>query len=645
MKKRVLLLSLVLTGAISASAQVSLTGTNPSYSQNFNTLAATGTSSVVPANWAFLETGSSANTTYAAGDGSSNTGNTYSFGTGTNTDRAFGAVASNNLQTVIGASFVNNTGSVVSGVSVTYRGEQWRRGNTTAGQKDSLLFQYSTNASSVGDPAATWTTVSALNFTSINTSTTAGALDGNTVNTTLTGNIPLNLQGGQILWIRFYDVNIVGSDDGLAADDFAASFTTNNGGPQDTLVRFSPIAGSVAENGGSFTLNLTYGPVSPSTAFTARVSLKSGAASDLGNYTTQTIHFAAGVSTATVPVTITDNNILDGNRNYVFAVRGPSGAMIVGNDSLFTLTVIDNETPVGPQVPVYSIATVRGNNTNGGPDSLNVTCELRGTVYGVNLRPNGLEFTLNDGTAGISIFAPANSNTFGYTVHEGDSIRVVGDVITYRGLAQMAFLDTIIPAGPGHVKNPVGVSTLNEFSESNLVRLDNCHLTNPSQWTTGAAAPFNVDCNCGGQAIKIRIHNATTAITAAAPTGTFSVIGIGSQFATSATAPFTDGYQIVPRYISDILYGGGISESDASANMTVFPNPTQGRFFVSFESATTGKAVVALKDLTGRTVYAKNINLVNGTNQIEMNEQLTAGVYLVTIQVGNERAVKRVVVR
>lgn len=48
----------------------------------------------VPIGFAFSKAGSGNNLTYAANDGSFSTGNTYSYGTGTNTDRALGELSS-----------------------------------------------------------------------------------------------------------------------------------------------------------------------------------------------------------------------------------------------------------------------------------------------------------------------------------------------------------------------------------------------------------------------------------------------------------------------------------------------------------------------------------------------------------------------
>src|SRR5436853_1544254 len=56
----------------SAAGTISLTVLNTAYTQNFDTLAVSGTSSTVPTGWDFSESGTSANTTYTAGSGSGN---------------------------------------------------------------------------------------------------------------------------------------------------------------------------------------------------------------------------------------------------------------------------------------------------------------------------------------------------------------------------------------------------------------------------------------------------------------------------------------------------------------------------------------------------------------------------------------------
>ena len=131
-------------------AQVALTTINGQYTQNFNTLASTGTTndvSTLPVGWTFVESGTNANTTYAAGTGSSNTGNTYSFGLDAS-DRSLGGLQSGTLIPTLGARFVNNTSTIINSLQITYWGEQWRLG--TSGRADRLDFQYSLDVPECG---------------------------------------------------------------------------------------------------------------------------------------------------------------------------------------------------------------------------------------------------------------------------------------------------------------------------------------------------------------------------------------------------------------------------------------------------------------------------------------------------------------
>jgi hypothetical protein len=109
---------------------------------------------------AFLETGTNANTTYAAGTGSNNAGNTYSFGAVSNTERAFGGLQNGTLIPTIGAAFSNNTGATITSLEIAYTGEQWRLG--TLARSDRIDFQYSTDATSL--ITGTHTDVDALDF-------------------------------------------------------------------------------------------------------------------------------------------------------------------------------------------------------------------------------------------------------------------------------------------------------------------------------------------------------------------------------------------------------------------------------------------------------------------------------------------------
>jgi uncharacterized protein len=197
---------------------ISLTSSAP-YTQNFDSLANTATSSTLPAEWLIAESGTGANTIYTAGTGSGNAGDTYSFGAASSTDRALGGLQSGSLIPSFGTSFTNNTGSTITALDIAYTGERWRVG--TAGRTDRLDFQYSTDATSLA--TGTWTNVDALDFTST-VGTTVGLTDGNAAanRTNINSSISsLSLANGSTFWIRWNDFNATGADDGLAIDDFS----------------------------------------------------------------------------------------------------------------------------------------------------------------------------------------------------------------------------------------------------------------------------------------------------------------------------------------------------------------------------------------------------------------------------------------
>ena len=227
MKKIFTLLSVLSLTTLSYS-QVSLTSLNTAYTQNFDGLANSGTTYSTTLNgtlagWYIVETGSNSNNTYTVGTGSSNTGDTYSFGAASSTERALGSIGSGNLLSRYGAQFKNDTGNIIDQLEISYVGEEWRfdpnRGTTI---KDQITFEYSTDATSL--TTGTWIPVSALMYETTNLTGTAGLRNGNdaayrtALSNTITG---LNINAGQTFWIRFVDVNVSGTDDGLAVDDFS----------------------------------------------------------------------------------------------------------------------------------------------------------------------------------------------------------------------------------------------------------------------------------------------------------------------------------------------------------------------------------------------------------------------------------------
>lgn len=204
--------------------------TGGTFTENFNTLANTGANNTtVRSEFKYIEAGSSGNLTYAADNGSSTTGDTYSYGSTGSTDRALGEITSTTVQSTIGACFVNNTTAPITWFAIKYTGEQWRLA-VQGGSSDRLDFQYSTDATSL--TVGTFIDVNALDFTAPNLSG-VGLHNGNLVaNRTVFPMTAIEFASpvppGGTFYIRWRPVLVAGTNtnDGLAIDDFSITIAS-----------------------------------------------------------------------------------------------------------------------------------------------------------------------------------------------------------------------------------------------------------------------------------------------------------------------------------------------------------------------------------------------------------------------------------
>ncbi|MRR09547.1 hypothetical protein EG831_05650, partial [bacterium] len=156
-----------------------------------------------------------------------------------------------------------------------------------------------------------------------------------------------------------------GSSAAIGSDSVFTLTIDDNDTPASTMVSFSPASGDKAEGDAPFTITVAIADPSGSIATTADVVLASGTgtAADINNYVTQTVTFPAGSSAPqTVPITITDDALVEGSETLVFRLRnvaGGSGAA-AGADSAYTLTLADNDgSSTGGQV-IGSFADMDG---------------------------------------------------------------------------------------------------------------------------------------------------------------------------------------------------------------------------------------------------------------------------------------------
>ena len=201
--------------------------------------------------------------------------------------------------------------------------------------------------------------------------------------------------------------------------------------------------------------------------------------------------------------------------------------------------------------PLYDIAVLTTEDADGVADSLGVAARVEGTVIGVDLNGTGLLFTIvDDAGNGIAIYSPTED--FNYVAREGDRIAAEGEVTQFNGLTQLEIIDLDFQSSGNAVPAAAAVVRLGEETESRLVTLSEIRFVDPGQWR-GNGSSFNVDAVlASGDTITIRIDDATELSTAMAPAENvfYNVTGIGGQF--DRSEPYTSGYQLFPRFLSDL---------------------------------------------------------------------------------------------
>jgi hypothetical protein len=267
--------------------------------------------------------------------------------------------------------------------------------------------------------------------------------------------------------------------------------------------------------------------------------------------TTVTLPVAAMADTISFAVNILDDSNIEGNENLVFTLTSASTSLTIGSPSTYTFTIADNDV----FIPSYTIPQVKGLNASFIPDSLNVMCKLQGTVLGVNTQTfattGNVAFTIHDGSVGFGVFGAGNKN-LGYTINEGDVVRIIGTIGHFNGLAQINADSIVVVSTNATLPTPVVITTMDETTESQLIRMNDVTVVNPTQWTN-AGSGFTVDVTDGVNTIQLRIDaDVADVYSAPCPVGTFDVVGIGGQFDNSA--PHNGGYQFLPRYLADFIY-------------------------------------------------------------------------------------------
>ncbi len=426
------LLLLSLAFASSARPQASYTG--GSYTQNFDTLPSSGTfaytgagpfaldaapvSASGLAGWSFAKyAGTGANAIFQVNPGSGNSGAVYSYGAASAADRALGSLGSGSTISRFGIALRNDTGGTITQFTLNYTGEQWRRGSASA---NTLAFAYATDATDLD--TGTFTAATALNFTAPVTTGSGVALDGNTaasraaVSATIIG---LAWAPGQILTLRWTDVDDSGSDDGLAIDDLTLTTDVGSGPTTPAVIATVPADGAV-NVAPAANLSVTFNTQVTTTASTFTLTGSSSGAHTvgvLGGPTTFTLvpspAFAEGEN---VTLTVAAAQVADATTGTLHPLADYTATFTTLTTSPIPIHTVQGSTTTSPYVGQN--VTVTGI----------VTAALQGTtgLNGFYVQAPESEYDADATTSeGIFVF----NNTF--PVALGELVKVTGTVAEF----------------------------------------------------------------------------------------------------------------------------------------------------------------------------------------------------------------------
>ena len=521
----------LLLASVPALSQVPLAALNTPVTENFDSLANSGTSSALPTGWALSESGTNANTTYSAGTGSSNSGDTYSFGEDLSSERALGTLLSGSLTSTIGAQFSNNTGAEITSLEISYVGEMWRRG--TVSRDDRLDFQYSLDATSL--TSGSWVDVDALDFVGpagCPTPSATGPQPGNSAGcqAALSATIDmLSVAAGNSFWIRWSEINASGADDGLAVDDFSI---TAQGGPVLPVLSINDL--SIAEgNGGattfSFTASLDIPAPAGGVSFNAETADGSAtlANADYDQLVPTPFTIPATEQQVSIDITVNGDTDTEPNENFFVNLSALSGAsagdlsgegIILNDDGMTPITLSLNDPTV--------------DEGDSGTSNLVVTVSLDGPAG-----PGGVNFDIqtNPGTALAGSDFLSQSLT-SQTIAAGQTsydftVAIVGDILAETPTSESfsVTLSNITGLGGGSADSEaLATITDNDPTPRTIAELQG----------TGVASPF-------ADTVQATFGNVVTAVGSNLFAMQMPATGDNNAFTSDGVLVFTGGVPAV----------------------------------------------------------------------------------------------------
>ena len=293
------------------------------------------------------------------------------------------------------------------------------------------------------------------------------------------------------------------------------------------------------------------------------------------------------------------------------------------------------------------IIDLHQNTSTGVPTLLGQTVTVNGiiTVPGGTYSDYSFEVYVQDATGGVNLYVSGGLGTFNADL--GDSVTVTAPVAHYNGLTELGTSVgdvTFTNHGPATSFFPdttvlTCAEVLNTFqgdysepNESRLIRINGVSIESGTWPTVPSGGNSYIDINDGTGTLLCFIDVDCEVNGSPEPDGTFDLVGILKQY--DGSSPYTDGYQIQPRFILDVIDD---TPGPAIVGLPYVRNVTQTSADVFFTTASPGSSEieyglndsygmtagdagaseteheVALTGLSANTVYHYRIKTTDGT--------------------------------
>jgi len=251
--------------------------------------------------------------------------------------------------------------------------------------------------------------------------------------------------------------------------------------------------------------------------------------------------------------------------------------------------------------------------------------EVRNTQEGETVTTAGFVTTPNYGTAGSTTEHGLQDATAGVLIYHysfdagllvGDYIQVTGEIDIYNGKTEIVPTDEsgIIVISSGNVipaSQTVSIAEILVFPESfesEIVTIQTATIIDGDWPSEGNNSNLTIS-DISDATITMRVDKDTDVDEGSEPQGTFNLTGIVGQY--DSSEPADEGYQVLPRYYSDIEVLGDISPS--ISNLTHSPDaPTpEDEVTVSAQVIDDGELEVSLYYQIDEGYYVSN-DMISG---------------------------------